>query len=216
MIANLYLAYSNCADIAKHIDIDGAAIIGFDADVLSRCTTIAEAKKSLAIIPRKIVAVDSSSIGLCLSTTKNSLAGCMPKSVDSARRLAKIGGVFSTVLTLDNRKAVDESQVNFMSHSPTPKYIEVHLYHFVSAIASKHYDNSLDLEKEFYRLGNVIERALKLDVGVIPVGASPSIDKTLLAKHIDVILFAMGFSKRERRLMLEVYPADLVTRWLRL
>ncbi|MEM0371403.1 MAG: hypothetical protein QXY23_02360 [Ignisphaera sp.] len=64
-------------------------------------------------------------------------------------------------------------------------------------------------------MGTVIERALKNDVAVIPSASSPNIRKAILVNHIDLVLYSMGFSRRERRLMLEFYPMDLVQRWLK-
>lgn len=216
MLTNLYLAYTDCSDVVKHIEIDNASLIGFNDVVVERCSTkLLDSdivKRGVIIVPRKIVYLDSSSIDRCLTVSKNTLAGCIPLDVDSARRLAKVNKTLAIILTTESSRFVNEYQVNFMAQSAIPKYIEIHLYPFVSQIADNVVER--DIEKDFYNLGNIIECALKRDVGVIPVAASPTLEKMLIATHIDVILYSLGFSKRERRLMLELYPVDFLKNWL--
>lgn len=217
MLTNLYLAYTDCNDVARHIEIDSADILGFNDEVFHRCSdklvdAISTVRKSVVAVPRGIVYVDSRSIDRCVAMQKSVLPGCIPLDTASARRLAKIGKIMSVVVTAENIKFVNESQVNFMAQSSKPKYIEVHLYPFVLNIVNRSAER--DVEKDLYSLGRVLEHALKRDVGVIPTAASPALRKTLLATHLDVILYTLGFSKRERRLMLEFYPLDLVQNWL--
>lgn len=221
MHANLYLAYTSCGDIVKHIEIDSADILGFDSDLFNQCcsdkllNSIPGARKSVVVVPRRIVYVDSDSIDNCTRAPRSVLTGCIPRDTSSARRLAKIGKVLTVVLTTESSRFIDESQVSFMAQSAKPKYIEIHLHPFVSHMVSRSTERDRDLEKDFYILGNVAEYALKRDVGVIPVAASPILEEVLLTPHIDLVLYSLGFSKRERRLMLELYPLDLVQNWLK-
>lgn len=213
MLANLYLAYTDCSDVVKHIRIDIAKMFGFDEKLLEQCEEVqSRIEKEVVMVPRKITMVSSDSINECLANTKDNLVGCIPIDTGSARRLAKVGKVLTIILTPKNHKFVNESQINFMIHSTTPKYIEIHLYPFVTHMLN--INSNVDAEKEFYEIGNIIEYAIKKDVGVIPSAASPNIKKTLLVTHMNIILQTMGFSKRERRLMLEFYPMEVLQNWL--
>uniref|UniRef100_A0A7C2V8V4 Uncharacterized protein n=1 Tax=Ignisphaera aggregans TaxID=334771 RepID=A0A7C2V8V4_9CREN len=214
MIANLYLGYTHCDDALKYVGIEHVDALGLDASIIYLCaeTLQSSVSRNIVVVPRKIARVTDEDFNQCLASSRTMLSGCEPLSINSARRLAKVRRVLSIVLTPRSRRFVDESQVNFMVQSPKPKYIEVHLHPFIERLVNERLD--IDSEKEFYFLGNVIETALKRDVGVVPVSASPRLSETLLMTHIDIILYAMGFSKRERRLMIELYPVDFIGNWL--
>ncbi|MEM1644860.1 MAG: hypothetical protein QXL96_03145 [Ignisphaera sp.] len=220
MLSNFYLAYTQCKDVIDYMEIDITSVIGLEENVIEKCVPNTLALNSINIVrdiilvPRRVLYVNNDNIDECLASTEKAIIGCIPLDTSSARRLAKIGKVFTVVLTPKNYRYADESQINFMAQSTKPKYVEVHLYPFVSHILSE--DLSIDVEKELYLLGNVIEHALRKDVGVVLSAASIELKKTLLATHMDLILYALGFSKRERRLMLEMYPMDLLRRWLNL
>lgn len=219
MLTNFYLAYTQCEDVIEHMKIDTASVIGLEEDVIQRCghnilaLNGANLVRDIILVPRKVLYVNSN-IDECLALTEKVVVGCAPLDTSSARRLAKISKVFTVVLTPRSYRYADESQINFMAQSAKPKYIEVHLHPFVSHILSE--ELSIDVEKELYQLGNVVEYALKKDVGVVLSAASPELRRTLLTTHMDLILYALGFSKRERRLMLELYPMDILRRWLNL
>ncbi|MEM4513739.1 MAG: hypothetical protein QXZ41_04475 [Ignisphaera sp.] len=216
MLSNFYLAYTQCKDVAEYMKIDTASIIGLEEDVIQNCgyNTLnnLDTARDIIVVPRRILHVNGKNIDECLALAGKTVVGCAPLDTSSARRLAKVGKVLTVVLNPKSYRYVNESQINFMVQSPKPKYIEVHLYPFVLRIFSE--DINIDVEKELYLMSNVVEYALKKDVGVVPSAAGPELKKTLLVTHMDLILYALGFSKRERRLMLELYPVDLLRRWL--
>lgn len=210
-LSNLYLAYSNCNDIVSHIEVDYAVILGFDGALLETCLEdITKVRRDVLLVARRIVTVNDKTINSCLSQAGKVLTGCKPMDIPSARRLAKVGNVLSLVLAPENLRFIDISEVNSLAQSPMPKYIEVTLFPFVDKLLASRFD----VEGDFYRLGEVIERALKRDVGVVVSAASPNLWKALLTVHIDIALYSMGFSKRERRLILELYPMDFIEKWL--
>ncbi|MEM1541569.1 MAG: hypothetical protein QW101_01865 [Ignisphaera sp.] len=210
---NLYLAYSECLDMIKHLEIDSAIIFGFNSELLKKCIdTLNSTRVTIAIVPRAIHQVSEDTIDTCLKKSRYLLNGCIPSDTVSARRLAKLGTTVTIVLTPNSLKFIDESQINVMAQTPTPRYIEIHLYQFLTHLINH---PNIDVEKEFYYLGTVIEKALKNDVAVIPSASSPNVRKAILVNHIDLVLYSMGFSRRERRLMLELYPMDLIQRWLK-
>jgi hypothetical protein len=217
MQANLYLAYMKCEDLVEYLKIDLCSIIGLDQEILDNCIrNLLELpdlrKRGLIVLPRKIISVNSRNIDNCFSISKYLAVGCLPLDADSARSLAKTRRFASVVMTPKSLRYVDEAQVNFMAQAQVRKYIEIHLHPFVVDILNE--VSSVDVEREFYFLGETIERALKKDVGVVIGSASPSLRETLLTTHIDLILFTIGFSKRERRLMLELYPKEFILNWL--
>lgn len=212
MFSNLYLAYKSCIDVSRHIEIDNANILGFDKELIQECNNIMDnINKDVVIVARKIVVIDNNSVEQCLNFVDNSLTGCIPMDKYSARRLAKVNSIISIVLTITSLRTIDKSQINLMTQSAKPKYIEIHLHPFISNI----FNNNTDIEKAFYHIGNIIEHAIKRDIGVIPSAASPIIKEVLLVPHIDITLYSMGFSKRERRLMLELYPIEFLQNWLK-
>jgi len=217
MQANLYLAYTKCEDFIQHLKIDTCSILGVDQDFLDQCLQnmlpTLDLGKNFIVVPRKILFVDSNSVENCINSSKRLAVGCIPLDIASARRLAKVRRVLSVVMTPKSIRYVDEQQINFMVQSPSRKYVEIHLHPFIAEVVEEVL--SVDIEKEFYFLGEIIDRALKKDVGVVISSASPSLRETLLITHIDLILFAIGFSKRERRLMLELYPREFVYNWLK-
>lgn len=216
MLSNFYLAYTQCKDVIEHMKIDTASVIGLEEDVAQNCgyNTLnnSDTVHDIILVPRRILYVNGKTIEECLALAGKTVVGCAPLDTSSARRLAKVGKVLTVVITPKSYRYVNESQINFMAQSLKPKYIEVHLYPFVSRIFSE--DIDIDIEKELYLMGNVVEYALKKDIGVVPSAAGPELKKTLLVTHMDLILYALGFSKRERRLMLELYPVDLLRHWL--
>lgn len=216
MQANLYLAYTKCDEIVNHVRLDSSRILGLDQEVLDYCVENLFADSSLGkgllIIPRKIVQVDDDNVEHCLSSTKLTAVGCEPLDTSAARRLAKVRKFLSIVLTTRSVRYVDEAQINFMAQSHVRKYIEVHLHPFVVHMLEN--GRGIDVEKEFFILSETIELALKRDTGIVVSSASPTLKETLLTTHIDLILFSLGFTKRERRLILEFYPREFVFNWL--
>jgi len=96
--------------------------------------------------------------------------------------------------------------------STRSKYIEIHMQPFLKIFTAPNSRASID--KNLYMLGNIIERALKLDVGTVVSTASDDRKRLLSLTHLDIILFYMGFTKRERILIIEVYPTELLLTWL--
>lgn len=213
---NLYLAYTDCLDIIKHIEIDKAKALGFDSNLIHKCEdNLMNIDNNLIIVPRSIFTVSENEIHTCLNNSKYVLIGCIPNDTSTARKLAKVSNTITIIITPKNLRFVNEYQVNVMTQTCTSRYLEIHVYPFIAHLLEENVLKT-DVEKEFYLLGNVIEKALKNDVAVIPSASSPSIRKTLLTNHLDLILNFMGFSKRERRLMLELYPKDLIHKWLKI
>ncbi len=213
----MYLAISRCNDIAFYITaIDSDVhILGLDSDVIIECFANDKHKLNIDMlfIPRRIVTVDEKRLEKCFEFDKTILMGCIPMNINVARRLAKIQRLSTIIITPNSLKFVDENQVNFMYQSSNRnKYIEVHLQPFLKMFLIS--DSIHSIEKSFYLLGNIIERALKLDVGIIMSTASDDDKKLCSLTHVDIILFYLGFSKRERRLITEVYPIELLMTWL--
>jgi hypothetical protein len=213
----MYLAINRCNDIAFYITaIDNDVhILGLDNDVIAECfvNDINKLNRDILFIPRKIITVDEKRLEKCFEYDKSILMGCIPMNINVARRIAKIQRLSTIIITPSSLRFVNENQVNFMHQSSNRnKYIEVHLQPFLKMFLISGSIHSI--EKSFYLLGNIIERALKLDVGIIISTASDDDKKLCSLTHVDIILFYLGFSKRERRLITEVYPTELLITWL--
>ncbi|MCS7111115.1 MAG: hypothetical protein N3E36_06915 [Sulfolobales archaeon] len=217
MRANMFIALSVCSDIVfyiTYVDTD-LQVVGLDASVGVECFTndLHGVNREILVVPRRIIKVSERSLEKCFALEKSILVGCLPTDTGSARRLAKIHRLSVVVVTPTSIKVVNESQVNFMHQSGgRNKYIEVHVHPFVDIFTTSNL--SISAEKSLYMLGNIIERALKLDVGIVLSTASNERRKLLSLTHLDIILFYIGFTKRERRLIMEVYPTELLLTWL--
>lgn len=217
MKANMFIALSECSDILFYItSVDSdLQILGLNASVGVECIVdgLYGVDREILVVPRRVVKVGEKSLEKCSTSEKSVLVGCLPVDTESARRLAKIHSLSVIIVTPTSIRAVNESQINFMHQSgQRNKYIEVHLHPFLNVFTEHNY--GVSIEKSLYVLGNVIERALKLDVGVTVSTASSDRRRLLSLTHLDVILFYIGFSKRERRLIMEVYPVELLLAWL--
>lgn len=217
MKANMFLALDRCSDVLFYltsIDSD-VAILGLNSNMVAECFTddVHRLDRDVLLIPRKITEITEQSFERCLEVDKSVLAGCSPIDTASARRLAKTHKLSVVVVTPNSIRVIDESQINFMHQSSTrSKYIEIHMQPFLKMFTTP--NSRAPIEKNLYMLGNVIERALKLDVGTVVSTASDDRKRLLSLIHLDIILFYMGFTKRERRLIIEVYPTELLLTWL--
>lgn len=217
MRANMFLALNRCSDIFFYIRfIDGDLhVVGLDSSVVIECfiDDVNRLNRDILFVPRRIVKVNVQSLEKCFESDRSILIGCTPLDTEVARRLAKIHRLSVLVVTPTSIRIVNKSQINFMHHSGgRNKYIEIHIQPFLKILTASNLN--VLTEKNFYLLGNIIERALKLDVGIIVSTASSERSDLLSLTHLDIILFYLGFSKRERRLIMEVYPTELLLAWL--
>ncbi len=217
MKANMFLALNRCNDILFYIKfVDGDLhVVGLDSSILTECLIdeVNKLDRDILFVPRRIVKADEQSLGKCFEFSESVLIGCIPLDTGGARRLAKIHKLSVVVVIPTSIRIVNESQINFMHQSGgRNKYIEIHMQPFLKTFTAPNLN--VLIEKSFYLLGNIIERALKLDVGIIVSTASSERSELLSLTHLDIILFYMGFSKRERRLVMEVYPTELLLTWL--
>uniref|UniRef100_A0A7C4BDA6 RNase P subunit p30 n=1 Tax=Ignisphaera aggregans TaxID=334771 RepID=A0A7C4BDA6_9CREN len=213
--ANMLVLFDSCKDVEKYIAEDSASIVGLDERFFESCRdSLVDVGKEVLVIPRRVIAVDRRSLKTAaLRREPRVLTAFKPLDTQSARTLAKTRRSTLILVSPDTMKYVDEAQVNFLKQSHARKFIEVSLGEFVKLLLSAN-TTSMHISRAFDRLGNTIERALRSDIGVAVSGAVESYPKCLFTNHIDAVLFSMGFSKRERRMILEVYPLELLKTWL--
>ncbi|ADM28079.1 hypothetical protein Igag_1274 [Ignisphaera aggregans DSM 17230] len=211
MLIDLFLAVDNCKELLKYLAIeDSAYIIGLNRNVLECLIDLQPKDRDIVLIPRAIMEISNENLDYVLKNTRYSILGLIPQELSVARRLAKIKRTLTLVNNPNNIKFMNEEQVNFMAQSPSKKFIEIHLLGYMKLIVK----SSSTVEKLLNTLGNTIENALKLDVGIVVSSASTYKD-LILPIHMDVFLYALGFTKRERRLILEVYPMELLDIWMK-
>jgi len=211
--ANMLLRFATCDDILKYVSEDDVTILGLDENTYSNCfESIAKAGKDVVFLPRRIVEISINSIREVSVAKKSALPAFKPRDTASARSLARIRQSVVILLTPDTLQFVDEYEVNFLKQAHTRKFIEVSLGEFIKNLLGASIRQGA---KSMYMLSETIEKALKSDVGVVASGAVELYPKCLFTTHIDVLLYSMGFSKRERRMILEVYPLELLDTWLR-
>ena len=213
--ANMLVLFESCKDVEKYIAEDSVSILGLDEGFFELCKdTLAQIEEEVAIIPRHVITVDRRSLRLAIKHQRRfKLTTFKPCDTQSARVLAKIRKSIVLLVSPDTITYVDEAQINFLKESHIRKFLEVALGEFIKLLLLPS-TKPLNMSKVFDRLGDVIERALKFDIGVTVAGAVENYPKCLFTNHIDVLLFSMGFSKRERRMILEVYPLELLKTWL--
>ena len=209
---DLLTLLNNCKYITtliQNFDID---VLGVSDHVLNQCyEAIAAKSKSMVVVPR---AVFESSQNILLPKTfelRTRLYACIPRDLATARSLAKLSGTYTIALRVDTVKFIDENEINLLAQVKTRKFIEVHLYSFTELL--KHEEKRASTERLLYLLSETIERALRRDIPVVVSSASPRLDQTLHPNQMDILLFSLGFSKRERRMMLEIYPMELLLVW---
>ncbi len=212
MLIDLFLAINNCKELLKYLAIeDSAYIIGLDKNVLECLIDLQPKDRNIIFIPRTIMEISNEDLDYVLKkNTKHSILGLIPRELSVARRLAKIKRVLTIINNPDNIRFMNEEQVNFMAQSPSKKFIEIHLLGYIKLLIK----SSSIVEKLLNILGNTIENALKLDIGVVMSSASIYKD-IILPIHMDIFLYTLGFTKRERRLILEVYPMELLDIWIK-
>ncbi len=212
--ANMLVFFESCKDVVKYVAEDNASILGLDKSFFDLCKdSLAELEEEVVIMPRRIITIDRKSIGIITMHRKlDALTAFKPLDTQSARVLAKIRKSTVLLVSPNSLKYVNEAQVNFLKQSHSRKFLEIAFGEFVKLLALN--SRSMHASKAFYSLGNTMEKALKLDIGVAASGAIENYPKCLFTNHIDALLFSMGFSKRERRMILEVYPLELLKVWL--
>jgi len=172
-----------------------------------------EPRHSAVIVPRALFHTEGSRLVPPRREMRRSLVCCIPSSTSHARALAKIRGVFTVGLTVETLRMVDETQINFMSSSRERRFVEVLISDFLSLLAEERPRISVERAIEF--ACRAIDRALSLDVGIVVSSGARSIDRVLHPAQMDALLHSWGYTKRERRLLLEVYPLELVEAWRR-
>ena len=175
--------------------------------------TLIEPAHSSMIVPRTVYRVEGNRLTPPRRELRRSLVCCIPSTVSQARSLAKIHGVFTVGLTVETLKMVDETQINFMASSRERKFIEVLITDFLGLLREERPRMSVERAIEF--MCRAIDRALALDVGVVVSSGATSTSRVMHPAQIDALLHSWGYTKRERRLVLEVYPLELVEVWLR-
>ncbi|MEM0026793.1 MAG: hypothetical protein QXT53_02535 [Ignisphaera sp.] len=209
--ANMLVLFDSCEDIKKYIDSDAnAGLIGLEEKFFEKCRDMLPLidENNVVLVPRSLKPVSRKSIPH-ESSIGGAITSYIPFDTQSARTLAKIRRPSIILITPGTLKYVDEAQINFMRQSHERKFLEVALGHFVKMLGENG-KGYAQVERAFRILGDVIERALKYDVGVVVSGAVEPYPKTLFTSHLDLILFSIGFSKRERRMVLEVYPFEML------
>jgi len=209
---DLLTLLDNCKHVLaflQNLDID---VLGIPDHILNQCCEVIITKsKNTVIIPRAIFESSQNRLLPKMFELKTRLYTCIPRDLATARSLAKLSGVYTIALRADTVRLIDENEINLLTQVKVRKFIEVHLYSFIELL--KHEDKRISLERLLHFLGETIERALRRDVPVIVSSASPRLDQTLHPNQMDVLLFLLGFTKRERRMMLEVYPMELLSTW---
>ncbi len=211
MLVDLFLAINNCREFLKYLAIeDSAQVIGLDKNILECAIDLKLKDKDIALIPRIVMNISNENLDYILRSARYGILGLVPQELSTARRLAKIKKILTIVNDPNNIRFMNEEQVNFMAQSPSKKFIEIHLLEYMRLLLK----DGDAVEKIFDILGNTIENALKLDIGVIASSASTYRD-LILPPHMDIFLYALGFTKRERKLILEVYPMELIDIWIK-
>ena len=213
MRIDLLVRFRNCEDLKTYISKMDIEVIGIEIETFTACwNTLLEIKnQSLLVVPRKIFESNRARLTPRLSELRRIASSCIPKDLATARSLAKIPGLYTIALTPSTIMFVDETQVNLLTQVKSRKYIEVYMQDFINTIFG---DRKVSTERLFYFLGETIERALKRDVGIFISSASAELKKVLHPKQIDAILHSLGFTKRERKLILEIYPLEFLSKWL--
>jgi len=213
VLIDLFLAFNDCSELLTYVSKLGLDVAGIRSDVLELCLDqLPQLQRSVAIVPRCIHESTQRSLLPPRRELRRCLPLCIPSDLQTARSLAKVSQSVVIALNVETLKFVDETQVNFMATSKVRKFIEVLLEPFIelARIDSKR----MSLERALHFVGETIERCLKLDVGIFVSSYSPSIKRVLHPIHIDVLLQSLGFTKRERRLVLQVYPLEALRSWL--
>ena len=209
---DLLTLLNNCKHVAtllQNLDID---VLGVPDHVLNQCyKAIAAESKNTIVVPRAVFESSQNRLLPKTSELRTRLYACIPKDLATARSLAKLGGIYTIALRVDTVKLIDENEINLLTQVKTRKFIEVHLYSFIELL--KHEEKRVSIERLLYFLSETIERALRRDVPVVVSSASPQLNQILHPNQMDILLFSLGFSKRERRMMLEIYPMELLSVW---
>jgi len=209
--ANMFVLFSSCNDVKNYVYSDSdAGLIGLESSFLDKCMdVIASVNENVVFVPRNLKSVERKSIPHESSTKRKTLTSYIPLDTQSARILAKLRKPVVVLVSPNTLRYVDEAQVNFMRQSHERKFLEIALGQFIKFLTDSK-KGYVYVEKVFRGLGDVIEHALKYDIGIVASGAVDYYPKTLFTSHIDIVFFSLGFSKRERRMILEVYPVELL------
>ncbi len=202
------------AAIASLLDLD---VVGIELTYLPRLLgNVGDlTPRDLVVTPRVLIEVDSPRDLPTKRCTDSALPLYIPRSLASARYLAKAKGVCSVALTVETLRFVDEMQVNFMSSSRHRKFVEVLLGDLLELVPGREGSANakrISLERALHFLSRTIDRALANDVGII---VSSGRRFFLHPIQLRALLKLIGYTHRERVLMTVVYPLELLRLWLR-
>ncbi len=216
MNIDLYISIDSCRDLAIYLEKLDIELIGIEQSVLEKCLNdILSSSNTIPIHERVIVPRiyhESSQNRLLPHNRRRALPLCKPDSLSTARLLAKLKSLMSIAVTPSTLRYVDESQINVLTQVRIRKYLEVLLSEFLLLVDTGNV--KAHVEKYMYFLGDAIEYALKRDVGVIVSSGSRRLVDAIHPRQIDAVLKYLGFTKRERNLMLVVYPMEILKQWL--
>ena len=197
-------------EVLNDLDLD---IIGIDTSSNDAGLALESMMKSvgrtLAVIPRRIYVSSERDPVAPRSMTRRYLVLYIPTSTSAARALAKVRSLTTIALSPETIRFVDETQVNFMATSKRRKLVEVLLGDFIELAKPGH---KISFERALHFMCKAIDRALYLDVGVV---VSSGLRNFLHPSQLRAILFHLGYTKRERELLTQVYPIELVKEWMR-
>ncbi len=207
---DLLALFTSCKHLEIYLRSLGIDILGVPSDTLDSCVDRIESAQSLTIVPRAVFESTQSRLLPRSRDLRAKLYTCIPRDLGTARSLAKLSGVYTIALRSDTVQMVDDTEINLLTQVRERKFIEVHIHSFVELLRG---EKKVSAERMFYFLGETIERALRRDVPIVVSSASPAPSQALHPQQIDALLFSLGFTKRERRMMLEVYPLELLSIW---
>jgi len=168
-------------------------------------------RKNLVVVPRCIHESTDRAPLPPRRLSRRRLPLCVPRSLSVARMLAKVRSYVPIALRPDTLKFVDETQVNFMSSSRERKFIEVALGDFLE-LGRVGQKPRMSFERALHYLCKTIDRALRLDVGIVVSSGTSVVMHPL---QIRAVLYSLGYTKRERALLTQAYPLELLAKWVK-
>ena len=208
--ADLLTLFTSCKHLEIYLQNLSIDILGVPSDTFDSCMDRIENSQNLMMVPRAVFESTQHRLLPRSRDLRAKLYTCIPRDLSTARSLAKLSGVYTIALRSDTVQMVDSTEINLLTQVRERKFIEVHIHSFLELLRS---DKKVSTERMFYFLGESIEYALRRDVPVVVSSASPVPSQVLHPQQIDALLFSLGFTKRERRMMLEVYPLELLSIW---
>ena len=205
LLADLMLAIEDPSSLLQVVTAFGLDIVGVTLDVLS---VIEALNGNVIVIPREVIYIENS----FRPPRRDRLALYIPLTTAIARTLAKVSRFIGIGVTPRSLQFVDESEIEVLSQCKHRKFVEVLTSEFLFvAVDDK---AKISAERLMYFLGETVEMCLKRDVPVVFSSYARDFKTVVHPKHIDALLHVLGFTKRERRLILEVYPLEILKLWI--